>query len=189
MEHEYLIIPFIGLVALLVFVFFDAFKGRKEKQSKLHDDVSNLLDSYDEAIWEAYKAQKSELSSVFRDTVEATREELADSKIEKLETAIKKDLDEVIDKLRKDTDRLKSLEAAFLQTTNLARAGNSEQAYLFYWDDAGSRASKASMREKQIHKRRFQRGMTFKKPKIYMGKPIDEFDEQNHYRIIKIPRS
>lgn len=56
MGNEYLIIPLVGVVAMLVFAYFDIFKDRKIKKSNLHREVSELLDDYDEAILAAHES-------------------------------------------------------------------------------------------------------------------------------------
>lgn len=178
MNNLHLIIPFIGLVALVAFVYFDAFRDREKKQIKLHDNVSRLLDSYDEAIWDAYIAQKSELSgaSTGAETAEPKQKKKAASTTKQTRTSTVKDKDEMLEKA------LEALEGASLvKVSELA-------GYAEVIASVGGKSTKfTTMREQQIEKRRKQR-MRFGKPKIYVGRPIDKLDDEKHYTIIKTPK-
>ncbi|HHG3030701.1 hypothetical protein CGK66_14305 [Vibrio parahaemolyticus] len=177
MNNLHLVIPFIGLVALVVFVYFDAFRDRKKKQIKLHDNVSRLLDSYDEAVWDAYIAQKSELSgaSIGAETAEPKQKKKAASTTKQTRTSTVKDKDELLD------EALKALGDVYLFKISDV-AGYVPPAL----ERSGGKLTK-TMREQQIYKRRKQR-MKFGQQKIYIGRPIDKPDGEKHYTIIKTPK-
>lgn len=181
MNNLHLIIPFIGLVALVAFVYFDAFKDRKKKQIKLHDNVSRLLDSYDEAIWDAYIAQKPELSgaSTGAEAAEPKQKKKAASTTKQTRTSTVKDKDEMLEEA---LEVLEALEGASL--VKISEVAGYAEAIA----SVGGKSTKfTTMREQQIEKRRKQR-MRFGKPKIYVGRPIDKLDDANHYTIIKTPK-
>lgn len=186
MNNLHLIIPFIGLVALVAFVYFDAFRDREKKQIKIHDNVSRLLDSYDEAIWDAYIAQKSELSgaslsgaSTGAETAEPKQKKKAASTTKQTRTSTVKYKDEMLEEA---LEALEALEGASLVKIS-ELAGHAEVIA-----SVGGKSTKfTTMREQQIEKRRKQR-MRFGKPKIYVGRPIDKLDDEKHYTIIKTPK-
>ncbi|HHF2936762.1 TPA: hypothetical protein ACVO3F_000497 [Vibrio diabolicus] len=181
MNNLHLIIPFIGLVALVAFVYFDAFRDREKKQIKIHDNVSRLLDSYDEAIWDAYIAQKSELSgaSTGAETAEPKQKKKAASTTKQTRTSTVKYKDEMLEEA---LEVLEALEGASLVKIS-ELAGHAEVIA-----SVGGKSTKfTTMREQQIEKRRKQR-MRFGKPKIYVGRPIDKLDDEKHYTIIKTPK-
>lgn len=163
MGNEYLIIPLVGVVAMLVFAYFDIFKDRKIKKSNLHREVSELLDDYDEAILAAH-------------------ESLTDSSSDKNSTRKKKRQAE--SQVREVKMRVKKAGGAL--PSNYPISLSPVKFYATEHDAFVKQKASNALSKQEILAIRREQIKSFYKKDEYQGKAISDMAE-GHYRVIKAP--